>query len=132
MIGVALMGVISQRLLRRLCPHCAETYTPGEHELRYLRLPTDQKFTFRRAKGCPVCNNTGYKGRIAVHEILLIDKGHREMIARGASTNEIIDYSAKSGMTTLKDECIKLLKQGITSFDEVSDITYTQESEAEE
>ncbi len=127
MIGVALMGVISQRLLRRLCPHCAESYTPGEHELTFLRLPTGEKFTFKRAKGCPVCNNTGYKGRIAVHEILLIDKGHRELIAREASTSEIMDYSAKGGMTTLKDECIKLLKRGITSFEEVSDITYSQE-----
>ncbi len=127
MIGVALMGVISQRLLRRLCPHCAESYTPGEHELTFLRLPTGEKFTFKRAKGCPVCNNTGYKGRIAVHEILLIDKGHRELIAREATTSEIIDYSAKGGMTTLKDECIKLLKRGITSFEEVSDITYSQE-----
>ncbi len=103
MIGVALMGVISQRLVRRICPHCAESYTPGEHELRYLRLPTDEKLTFKKAKGCPVCNNNGYKGRIAVHEILLIDHGCREMIARGASTNEIMEYTVKKGMTTLND-----------------------------
>ncbi len=127
MIGVALMGVISQRLLRKICPHCAESYTPGEHELKFLQLSDGEKFTFKRAKGCPLCNNTGYKGRIAVHEILLIDKGHRELIARGATTSEIMDYSAKGGMTTLKDECIKLLKRGITSFEEVSDITYSQE-----
>lgn len=126
MIAVALMGVISQRLLRRLCPLCAETYTPQEHELKYLGIP-DGDYTFKKAKGCPMCNETGYKGRIAVHEILLINKGHRDLIARNASVNEIQDYSFKTGMTTLKDECIKLLMNGITSFEEVMDITYTQE-----
>jgi type IV pilus assembly protein PilB len=126
MIAVALMGVISQRLLRRLCPRCAEAYVPEEHEIRYLGLQ-DQKYTFKKAKGCSVCNNTGYKGRIAVHEILLINKGHRDLIARNASINEIIEYSVKTGMTTLKDECIRLLMDGITSFEEVMEITYTQE-----
>lgn len=128
MIAVALMGVISQRLVRKLCPNCAEPYVPGEHELRYLGIPLDEKVTFKRAHGCSLCNKSGYKGRIAVHEILLIDQGHRERIARNASVNELMEYSMKEGMSTLKDECIKLLKKGITSFEEVSDITYTQET----
>ena len=127
LIAVALMGVISQRLVRKLCPACARSYAPGEHELRYLRLPLDEKVTFKKAQGCGQCNNSGYKGRIAVHEILLIDQGLREMIARNASVNELIKYSYRKGMSTLKSECIKLLKQGVTSFDEVSEITYTQE-----
>jgi type IV pilus assembly protein PilB len=126
MIAVALMGVISQRLLRRLCPHCSESYVPEDHELRYLGIHGGS-YTFRRARGCPMCNNTGYKGRIAVHEILLINKGHRDLIARNASGSEIMNYSIKTGMTTLKDECIRLLMDGITSFNEVLDITYTQE-----
>lgn len=126
MIAVALMGVISQRLLRRLCPLCSEEYIPEDHELRYLGIHGG-RYTFRRAKGCPMCNHTGYKGRIAVHEILLINKGHRDLIARNASSSEIINYSIKTGMTTLKDECIRLLMDGITSFNEVLDITYTQE-----
>jgi type IV pilus assembly protein PilB len=126
MIAVALMGVISQRLLRRLCPHCAVSYVPQEHELRYLGIHGGT-YTFKKAKGCPICNNTGYKGRIAVHEILLINKGHRDLIARNATVNEILNYSLRTGMTTLKDECIRLLMDGITSFDEVMEITYTQE-----
>ena len=126
MIAVSLMGVISQRLLRRLCPHCSVAYTPAEHELKFLGLPKG-KYTFKRAGGCSFCNNTGYKGRIAVHEILLINKGHRDLIARNATTNELLDYSLKTGMTTLKDECIRLLKDCVTSLDEVMDIAYTQE-----
>ncbi len=126
LIGVALMGVISQRLVRRLCPNCSVSYEPGEHELRYLGI-RGGKYTFKKACGCSYCNNTGYKGRLAVHEILLLNKGHRDLIARDATMNEIQNYSLKTGMTTLKDECIRLLMDGVTSFDEVMDITYTQE-----
>jgi type IV pilus assembly protein PilB len=126
LIAVALMGVISQRLLRRLCPNCAASYVPEEHELRYLGI-RGGSYTFKKAKGCSLCNNTGYKGRIAVHEILLINKGHRDLIARNATTSEILNYSLRTGMTTLKDECIRLLMDGVTSFEEVMEITYTQE-----
>jgi type IV pilus assembly protein PilB len=126
MIAVALMGVISQRLLRRLCSHCSAPYVPAEHEIKYLGLPQGS-YTFKRPKGCSFCNNSGYKGRIAVHEILLINKGHRDLIAQNAPINEIFDYSLSTGMTTLKQECIRLLTEGITSFDEVMEITYTQE-----
>lgn len=131
MIAVALMGVISQRLLRRLCPHCAKAYVPAEHELKYLGIPNGN-YTFRKAQGCSFCNNTGYKGRIAVHEILVINQGHRDLIARNATTSEIFEYSLRTGMTTLKVECIRLLMEGITSFDEVMEITYTQEYGKEE
>jgi len=129
MVAVALMGVISQRLIRKLCPHCLQSYIPGEHELRYLGLDLDKEITFKKAQGCSRCNYSGYKGRIAVHEILLIDQGLRELIARNATLSELMEHSIKQGMGTLKSECIKLLKQGITSFDEVSEITYTQNTE---
>ncbi|MGB8453804.1 MAG: GspE/PulE family protein [Anaerocolumna sp.] len=126
MIAVSLMGVISQRLLRRLCPQCAVTYTPEAHELKLLGLQ-EGNYTFRKAEGCSYCNHTGYKGRIAVHEILLINNGHHDLITRNASINELMDYSLKTGMTTLRDECIRLLRQGITSLEEVMDVAYTQD-----
>lgn len=128
MIAVSLMGVISQRLVRRLCVHCAEEYMPPEHELRYLGLPPGQ-YVFKKPVGCPKCNNTGYKGRIAVHEILLVSRELRDMITRNASVIELTDYAIKTGMSSLKMECIKLLEQGVTSFKEVMDITYSQDSE---
>ncbi len=126
MIAVSLMGVISQRLVRRLCPQCAVSYTPEVHELKLLGLK-EGNYTFKKAQGCSACNNTGYKGRIAVHEILLINGGHHDLITRNASIDEIMDYSLKTGMTTLRDECIRLLKQGITSLEEVMDVSYTQD-----
>lgn len=125
MLAVSLMGIISQRLVRKLCPNCAADYLVPEHEQAYLGLEPGEYY-FKRAMGCPICGNTGYKGRIAVHEILLLTKEHRDLIARNASINEITKFSIEQGMSTLKQECVDLLMRGITSFQEVTEITYSQ------
>lgn len=125
LLAVSLMGVISQRLVRKVCQHCAVTYIPEELELKYLGL-ADGDYQFKKAVGCPFCNRTGYKGRIAVHEILIITREHRNLIASNVPNEELAQYSKEHGMTTLKDECIRLVQTGITSFDEVMGITYTQ------
>lgn len=126
LIAVSLRGVISQRLVRRLCTRCAEPYRPVEYELQYLGLPTDGDYTFYKAVGCSQCNKTGYKGRIAVHEILLINNEMKDMISRSATVNEITKFAIEGGMSTLKDESVKLIKNGITSFNEAMQITYSQ------
>lgn len=126
LIAVSLMGVISQRLVRRLCV-CAEEYEPPEYELKYLGL-TEGNYRFHKPVGCTHCNQSGYKGRIAVHEILTITKELRDMIAVNASVNDITKYAVADGMSTLKMECIRLVIKGITSFKEVMDITYSQDS----
>lgn len=126
MIAVSLMGVISQRLIRRLCPACAQIYEPQDYEIKYLGLPQG-KYQFKKPVGCSYCNNTGYKGRIAVHEILLVTREMRNMIARNVSINELTHFAIANGMSTLKQESVKLIQSGITSFKEVMDITYSQE-----
>ncbi len=126
LIAVALRGVISQRLIRRLCTQCATNYSPSEHELNYLGLPLDGNYTFKKAEGCTNCHNTGYKGRIAVHEILLINNDIKDMISRSATVSEISKFAIKDGMSTLKNETITLIEEGVTSFDEAMDITYSQ------
>ena len=126
LIAVSLRGVISQRLVRRLCTRCAQPYRPVEYELGYLGLPIDEDYTFYKEVGCPHCNNTGYKGRIAVHEILLINNEVKDMISRSATVNEITKYAVEDGMSTLKDESVKLIQNGITSFNEAMQITYSQ------
>ncbi|HHT57998.1 MAG TPA: Flp pilus assembly complex ATPase component TadA [Herbinix luporum] len=124
MIAVSLMGIISQRLVRRLCTHCAESYIPPEHEVRFLGLPPGDYY-FRKPVGCALCNDTGYKGRIAVHEILIVTKDMRDMIAANMSNNALQEYAINNGMTTLKQESIRLILDGITSFNEVMDITFS-------
>lgn len=126
LIAVSLRGVISQRLVRRLCTRCAEPYRPEEYELQYLGLAADGDYTFYKAVGCSHCNKTGYKGRIAVHEILLINNEMKDMISRSATVNEITKFAIEGGMSTLKDESVKLIKNGITSFNEAMQITYSQ------
>ena len=125
LLAVALRGVISQRLVRKLCPRCSTPYKPSAYELNYLGLPLEEDYTFYKAIGCPKCNNTGYRGRIAVHEIFIVDNEIRDMISREVSVSEITKYAIEHGMSTLKDEAIKLIMKGVTSFDEAIDITYS-------
>lgn len=125
MIAVSLMGVISQRLVRRLCSQCAKSYVPAEHELKLLDLPSGE-YQFKEPVGCAFCNNTGYKGRIAVHEILIVSRELRDMIASNATVTEMTDFAVKQGMTTLKQEAVRLLKEGVTSFNEVMNIAYSK------
>ena len=77
------------------------------------------------AKGCRQCNNTGYKGRISIHEILMIDKKVREMITKGASVEEIKDYAVQEqGMSTLKKSALELVENGTTTVDELLRVSY--------
>ena len=123
LIAVSLMGVISQRLIRRLCTQCVDPYKPPEHEIAYLGLPRGD-YTFGRAVGCPRCNGTGYKGRIAVHEILMVDRGMRDMIAREASVSELTEYAIRNGMSTLKNEYTH--KEKVSHHLRSNGITYSQ------
>ncbi len=120
-IAVSLMGVISQRLVRKLCPDCAREYDVPDYELKFLGIKGPRKF--KMACGCSKCNGIGYKGRLAVHEILMVDSEIRDKISKGADAAEIAQIAAKNGMTSLREECIKLLDQGLTGFEEVSYIT---------
>lgn len=124
MIAVSLMGVISQRLVRRLCTNCSEYYTASEYEVSFLNLEEDE-YRFKKPVGCSMCNNTGYKGRIAVHEILTVTREMRDLISQNVSNTKLSDFAVKNGMTTLKEESIRLVTEGITSFQEVLDITYS-------
>ena len=79
----------------------------------------------KHAKGCRQCNNTGYKGRISIHEILMIDKKVREMITKGASVEEIKDYAVQEqGMSTLKKSALELVENGTTTVDELLRVSY--------
>ena len=93
LIANSLVGVVAQRLVRRLCPHCCVEEETSEVERRMLGL--DIK-TVRRAKGCPRCNNTGYSGRLAIHEIVTVDKEIRKMITGRATMEEITEYAVRT------------------------------------
>ncbi|HEY9857422.1 MAG TPA: ATPase, T2SS/T4P/T4SS family [Stenomitos sp.] len=130
MVSAATIGIIAQRLVRRLCPKCKQPHTPTTQELDYVGYRYDPEAipTFYKAVGCNECSK-GYSGRMGVYEIMKLNDELRDLIARGAST-ALIRYAAKqSGMTTLKDYSLKLVRDGHTSLDEVIRVTFSGEGE---
>ena len=121
LVASALRGVISQRLVRRICPRCRKAYTPDDGELAELGLPSNSNEQFYRGEGCPDCFDTGYRGRIAVFEMLEITPKVRRMIADGASRLEIEDELKKpgSGFVSLRDNAIRLVREGVTTSSEL-------------
>jgi type IV pilus assembly protein PilB len=123
MVSSSLVGVIAQRLVRKICTRCKETYKPSHSETMMLKM-REPKPLFRGV-GCPECNFTGYKGRTAIHEILIVTRDIRELIDRRASEDQIRAVALRQGMMALMDTCIKLVLDGITTASEMIKVTYT-------
>lgn len=125
LLSSSIMGVIAQRLVRRICPHCKTTYRPDHNELLMLRLR--EPVPLYKGAGCQSCGFTGYSKRIAIHEIVLIDRDMRELINRGASMDQLRSSAARRGMTSLRDSCVNLVMEGITTTEELTRVTFTME-----
>ncbi|MCG3202957.1 MAG: Type II secretion system protein E [Gammaproteobacteria bacterium] len=116
-----IIGVIAQRLVRKLCNQCKEAYEPSDLELRVLGITaTDPPPLIYRAKGCIHCDNQGYRGRIAVMELLRFDREIDALIARSATLSEIDATATAKGFAPLADAAGKRVIEGVTSIDEVS------------
>jgi len=128
LISSALNGVISQRLVRRICPHCKEEYTPSELELSSIGLFNSTNHKFYRGKGCSSCFGTGYRGRIGVFEILVLNSKIRAAISNGEKREDIAEMIKKSGQfVTLADNCRRLVFEGITTIEEAGRVTNTED-----
>ncbi|MBQ1991348.1 MAG: type II/IV secretion system protein, partial [Clostridia bacterium] len=119
MVSSSLLGVIAQKLVRKLCPYCREAYKATESELGMLGLPIDSDITIYRAKkgGCERCNHAGNKGRTAVHEIMVVDNHIKHAIHENKTTEQINQIAIESGMISMKENLIRLLREGIISFE---------------
>ena len=132
MLAASLVGILSQRLVKKICSFCKEEYKPTKYELRAAGLPEDYDKPIYHGKGCSYCNESGYKGRRAVHEILVVDRHVREMIARNESIDNISDYAKKhQHMATIASECLRVMEEGETSIHEVIHTSYTYQGEEE-
>ena len=118
LISGALKGVISQRLVRKICPHCRREYKASRDELRMLGFSGDEDINLYKGEGCPECRHTGYSGRNAVFEILTISKEMRRAISQGATAEEIAQIASRENYRTLKDACRELAAKGVTSAEE--------------
>ena len=121
----SLVGVLAQRLVRKLCPKCKEKYTLPRSEI-YKILPDfdiygyeGDSFELYRATGCLTCNNTGYKGREAVFEFLTVTEEMKQLILDRATIAEVKELAIKQGMHTMKDEGLEKVMNGKTSLEEL-------------
>ena len=116
-ISTSLLAVIAQRLGRKICPKCKESYTPSEEELSYYEQLKDLKNpTFYRGKGCDKCKHTGYKGRIGLFEVLEVNQEVNQLILQKALS---VDLEKASGMKSMLDDGIEKVLKGVTSLDEI-------------
>ncbi|MBL8427467.1 MAG: Flp pilus assembly complex ATPase component TadA [Dechloromonas sp.] len=116
-----IIGIIAQRLIRRLCEHCKTPYHAEPHEIRLLgSLGEGPRPVLFRATGCELCDFQGYRGRVAIMELLRIDAGIDELIARRATTHEIRSRALLQGFTTLADDGMLRVLNGVTSLEELA------------
>lgn len=124
LLADAMIGVIAQRLVRRLCPKCKQAYQADIQEKKLLGGKEDEPLTLYRAVGCPHCNNTGYMDRIGIYEIMKITPQLKTAISHQASTQEINRIAQNEGLSTLSMSAARMVKEGITSITEMLHITF--------
>ncbi len=130
LVADALVAVISQRLIKRLCPRCKRPVKPTDDQAKILGLKSKDDVIYE-ANGCPYCNNTGYKGRLAVHEIMYMNDDLRSTIAeKEATVEELRDVAiTKAGMVPLFDAAKDVVRQGNTSYNDLLSMIVTEERE---
>lgn len=98
LVSTSVVGVIAQRLVRKICNNCKEAYEASEYEKEVLEKNINEPLTIYRGAGCGYCNNTGYSGRVGIYEIMEVTRDHREAISSGANTDDLRDISVRKGM----------------------------------
>ncbi len=127
LIASALNGVLAQRLVRRICTKCMVEYTPTEETLVLLGMPGEKNTKFFKGKGCKECRHTGYKGRIGIYEVLVINDEIRKLIINRATNKAIMSEAGKAGLKTLMEDGLEKIARGITTVEEVLREAKTEE-----
>lgn len=125
LVSSTLNGAIAQRLARRLCPNCREEYTPGPEILNEIGINPRRasEYNFYKPGGCPRCNQTGYRGRLAIGELLVVNEHIRSMIGANSSSSTLKQAGIRFGMETMRTNAYKRFAEGVTSWEEVLAIT---------
>jgi len=130
LIASSLIGIIAQRLLRRICPRCSEPYDIPADSLAAMQIEPEDGGDIRRGKGCMFCGNTGYKGRVAVFEILQVTDEMRKAVLENASFERMKAIAKKAGMRTLREDAVSKALRGITTIEEVLRMTKDEADDA--
>jgi general secretion pathway protein E len=129
LVGSSLAAALAQRLVRVLCTHCREAYEAGDEELREIGVrPPGRPVRVYRARGCPVCNQTGYRGRIGIFELMMVDDDIRALVSKSVDSKTIKQQAVSKGMGTLRADGARKALRGVTSVAEV--IRATEEESA--
>lgn len=126
LVTASVLGVVAQRLVRCICPDCKTTYTPplGSPEQLFLGAAFNEKLILYKGTGCARCNHTGYKGRIAIHEVLVVSQEIRAAINRGSATDELAKIAASQGMVRIRENGIAKALTGFTTVEEVMRVAF--------
>lgn len=128
LLGDSLVGIIAQRLVRRLC-ECKVQKSATPEEKRAIGVPEDQEQIVYGPGGCQICGNSGYRGRIGIYEIMTINNNIRKLIAQGATADKIKAQAEADGMSSLRASAAKYVKEGVTSVAELLKVTYSADEE---
>jgi general secretion pathway protein E len=123
LVASSLVGVLAQGLVRRVCLDCAQPYRPHPSELEWLAVERAATAKMRQGTGCPVCRNTGHRGRLGTFELLVLNDDIRRLVQARASATEIKEAALQSGTRTLRDDGIENILAGITTISEVERVT---------
>jgi type IV pilus assembly protein PilB len=126
MVSSSMVGVIAQRLVRKICKNCRIQYQATDEEMEMLGLGGERPVLYK-GRGCPMCNKTGYRGRQGIYEVMTISKTHREMINSGCSEVKLKDYSIENGMVTLRDNLVRMILNGETTVEELIKTAYSND-----
>ena len=128
LVSSSVIGVIAQRLVRILCHHCKQPYTPTEEVLRRVGLSgSGQPPTFYKAVGCEFCSHIGYKGRSGIFEIMPVDDEIKSLIVRQAPSSQIKEAAIAAGMRTLQQDGLSKVMNGTTSLEEVLRVVFVED-----
>lgn len=133
MVASSVIAILAQRLVRTICPRCKQRYQPPESVIIDSGIPPElvKQAEFAKGKGCTFCQKSGYRGRIGIYELMLINSRIREMMFKNASTRDLRSAAIKSGMSTLYVDGMRKVCRGITTFDEVYRVAKRTEQEHE-
>ena len=129
LLGDSLVGIIAQRLVRRLCPHCKKPVQATEEDKKKMGARLDEELTIYVPGGCSNCDNAGYRGRIGIYEIMTITPNVKRIISRNGTAEEIKEAAEADGMSTLRNSAAKYVREGVTSVAEMMKATYSAEEE---
>ena len=124
LIADSMIGVIAQRLVRRLCPDCKTARLASAEEKEFMGVEADKEITVYEPCGCPKCDNTGFKGRIGVYEIMRVTSELKKIISKRLGADAIKEQALKEGMRTLRMSAVEYVLEGITSYDEMIKVSF--------